>query len=147
MKSLKRTPQRAMIPTATMADIAFLLIIFFMLTIVFEVDKAQVELPRTVIREEIPRKSAYISITEMGTIRVSDGEALSVPISHIDDVLSFAASVVASDPSRAFVLKADEEVPYRLVDRVLDQLKQAHADRIFFLSSERAAEADARGGG
>ena len=147
MKSLKRKPQPAMIPTATMADIAFLLIIFFMLTIVFEVDKAQVHLPETTIREEIPRKSAYISVTRPGTIRVSDGEQLSVPVSHVDDVLSFAASVIASDPTKAFVVKADDSVEYRLVDRVLDQLKQARVERIFFLSDEAAPEGAGEGAG
>ena len=35
------------IPTASMADIAFLLIIFFMLTITYVVDQAEVALPRT----------------------------------------------------------------------------------------------------
>ena len=64
------------IPTASMADIAFLLIIFFMLTITFEVDKTQVQLPRTEIRIEIPKKAAYVSLDDTGTLRVSNGEAM-----------------------------------------------------------------------
>ena len=63
--------QTPVIPTASMADIAFLLIIFFMVTITFEVDKTQVTLPDTQLRFEVPKKSAYISVTEDGTIRVS----------------------------------------------------------------------------
>ena len=54
------------IPTASMADIAFLLIIFFMLTITYEVDKTQVALPRTDIRLEIPKKVAYVSVAAAG---------------------------------------------------------------------------------
>ena len=61
-----RSVQNQGIPTASMADIAFLLIIFFMVTINFEVDKTQVFLPKTTIRLEIPKKAAYISITEAG---------------------------------------------------------------------------------
>ena len=72
----------AVIPTASMADIAFLLIIFFMVTFTIEVDKTQVTLPKTVLREEIPKKAAYVSITKPGFIKVSDGEQMSAPVQN-----------------------------------------------------------------
>jgi biopolymer transport protein ExbD len=128
-----------------MADIAFLLIIFFMVTINFEVDKTQVFLPKTQIRLEIPKKSAYISITESGQIRVSGGEEISVPV-HPEDVLSFAADVVARDPQKPFVLKADESVPYRYVDGVIDSLKQAKAQVIYLLSEQETVDSVGEGG-
>jgi len=129
-----------------MADIAFLLIIFFMITINFEVDKTQVYLPKTEIRLEIPKKAAYISILENGQIRVSSGEEISVPVAGPEDVLSFAASVVATNPHKAFVLKADKSVPYRFVDRVIDALKQAKADVIYLLSDQETVDTTATGG-
>ncbi|MEJ2084846.1 MAG: biopolymer transporter ExbD [Acidobacteriota bacterium] len=135
MKLNVRSVQNQGIPTASMADIAFLLIIFFMVTINFEVDKTQVLLPRTAIRLEIPKKAAYISVTESGQIRVSGGEEISVPVSQAD-VLSFAADVVARDPNKEFVLKADRNVPYRYVDAVIDSLKQAKATVIYLLSEQ-----------
>ena len=128
-----------------MADIAFLLIIFFMVTINFEVDKTQVFLPKTNIRLEIPKKAAYISITEAGHIRVSGGDEISVPV-HPEDVLSFAADVVARDPAKPFVLKADTNVPYRYVDRVIDSLKQAKAQVIYLLSEQETVDSAASGG-
>jgi len=72
MKLQARQKHSPMIPTASMADIAFLLIIFFMVTISFEVDKTQVLLPKTAIRLEIPKKAAMISVTDEGLIKVSD---------------------------------------------------------------------------
>ena len=72
---------RAVIPTASMADIAFLLIVFFMVTFTSEVDRAQVTLPRTELRFEVPKQSAYISVTENGVIKVSGGQELSVVVS------------------------------------------------------------------
>jgi biopolymer transport protein ExbD len=125
-----------------MADIAFLLIIFFMVTINFEVDKTQVFLPKTTVRLEIPKKAAYISITESGQIRVSGGEEISVPV-HPEDVLSFAADVVARDPQKEFVLKADQSVPYRYVDGVIDSLKQAKARVIYLLSEQETVDSAA----
>ena len=135
----------AVIPTASMADIAFLLIIFFMLTITFEVDKTQVALPKTAIRMEVPKKAAYISVTENGQIRVSDGEEVSSLVPGPEDVLSFAAEVLASNPDKEFVLKADREVPYETIDRVIDALKQAKA-RVIYLLSQQETVAGADGG-
>ena len=120
-----------------MADIAFLLIIFFMVTISFQVDKTQVVLPRTTVRSEVPKKSAYISITEQGQIRVSSGEEISVPVPGPEDVLSFATGVVAQDPEKPFVLKADRQVPYRYVDKVIDALEQSKARVIYLLSDQK----------
>ncbi len=126
----------AVIPTASMADIAFLLIIFFMVTFTIEVDKTQVTLPRTVLRDEIPKKAAYVSITNSGLIKVSDGEQMSAPVPNTDDVLSFAAEVIGRDPTKEFVLKADENVRYEHVDAVIDALKQARVKVIYLLSAQ-----------
>ena len=115
MRLKSKSVQNTGIPTASMADIAFLLIIFFMVTISFEVDKTQVTLPETDIRIEIPKQAAYVSVTEVGVIHVSSGEEISVIVPGPDEVLSFAAGVVQNDPSKPFVLKADKNVPYRYV--------------------------------
>ena len=136
-----RNVQNEGIPTASMADIAFLLIIFFMVTITFEVDKTQVTLPRTDLRFEIPKKAAYISITPSGQIKVSNGEEVSVPVPGPEDVLSFAAGVVSQQPDKEFVLKADKDVPYRYVDQVIDALKQSKAKVIYLLSEQKIIQA------
>jgi biopolymer transport protein ExbD len=139
--------QDAVIPTASMADIAFLLIIFFMVTITFEVDKTQLTLPQSQIRLEVPKKSAYVSVTEDGTIRVSSGEEISVVVPGPEDVVTFAASVVATDPQKVFVIKADTNTRYQLVDRVIDGLKQAKAETIFLLSAAEAVDEGGAGAG
>jgi biopolymer transport protein ExbD len=147
MKLHQTKRQDAAIPTASMADIAFLLIIFFMVTVTFEVDKAQLTLPESHIRLEVPKKSAYVSVTEDGTIRVSSGEEISVVVPGPEDVVSFAASVVASDPTKVFVIKADTNTRYQLVDRVIDGLKQAKVETIFLLSGPEAMDEAGEAGG
>jgi biopolymer transport protein ExbD len=142
MRLAARSTQNPIIPTASMADIAFLLIIFFMVTISFEVDKTQVVLPKTAIRLEVPKNAAYISVTENGSIRVSSGEEISVPVPGPEDVLSFAAGVVAQDPTKEFVLKADRDVPYQYVDRVIDALKQSKAQVIYLLSQQETVDGE-----
>ena len=146
MRLTSRSVQNTGIPTASMADIAFLLIIFFMVTISFEVDKTQVTLPKTDIRIEIPKQAAYVSVSPNGTIRVSNGEEISVFVPGPDEVLSFAAGVVQNDPSKPFVLKADQDVPYRYVDGVIDALKQAKAEVIYLLSNQETVDSAGTGG-
>ncbi len=89
--------------TASMADIVFLLIVFFVLTYNTEKDRTQVDLPETWNRSEIPKDAAVISIAppEQGTIiRVSTGEEMSLPVSTDEEVVTFASNVVAQDPEQ-----------------------------------------------
>jgi biopolymer transport protein ExbD len=130
-----------------MADVAFLLIIFFLVTFQIEVDKTQVELPKTGIRLEVPEDSAYVSITESGFIRVSSGDELSFQVPSAEEVFSMASSVVAKDPQKSFVLKADREVPYGAVDEVIDALKRANVRNVYLLSQQETREGAAPVGG
>ena len=63
MKVKKSKAVDAYIPTASMADIAFLLIIFFMVSSVFPVDKTQVDLPDTDEVKQYNEDSAVIAIS------------------------------------------------------------------------------------
>jgi len=144
MRLPPRRITEAVIPTASMADIVFLLIIFFVLTFNVEVDKTQVQLPKSMLRFEVPKKAAIVSITDAGQIRVSDGESSATPVKGPEDVVSFAAEIVARQADKDFVLKADRSVPYRYVDRVIDALKQARVEAVYLLSEQ---ETVAGGGG
>lgn len=139
MRLKSRHQAQPVIPTASMADIAFLLIVFFMVTITFEKDKTQVALPKTELRYEIPKIAAFISVTDNGQIRVTSGDEMSVPVSP-DDVVTFAANLVALDPTRPVVLKADRGVPYRSIDGIIDSLKQAKVELIYLLSEQKTVE-------
>lgn len=136
MRLPPRKVTQAVIPTSSMADIVFLLIIFFVLTFNVEVDKTQVQLPKSMLRFEVPKKAAVVSITDAGQIRVSDGESTSTPVKGPEDVVSFAAEIVARQADKEFVLKADRTVPYRSVDRVIDALKQARVETVYLLSEQ-----------
>ena len=139
MRLKARHSAGAVIPTASMADIAFLLIVFFMVTITFEKDKTQVKLPTTDLRFEIPKEAAYISVTSNGQVRVTSGEEMSQPVQP-DDVVAFAANVMQLYPNRPFVLKADAGAQYQHIDNILDSLKQAKVELIYLLSEQRKVE-------
>ncbi len=128
--------------TASMADIVFLLIIFFILTYKVEVDKTKMVLPKTMIRQNVPEKAAVISIAPPDAspplvIRVSTGEEMSLPVTTDEEIVTFASNVVAQDPAKQFIVKADTNVPYERVDTVLDALKQAKVKVIYLLSEQK----------
>ena len=51
------------VPTASMADITFLLIIFFMVSTVFDVSRGiQMQLPQTVTQQDIKERNVTVSI-------------------------------------------------------------------------------------
>lgn len=146
MRLQQRHKSQPVIPTASMADIAFLLIIFFMVTMNFEKDRTQVALPKTDLRFEIPKLAAYISVTGVGQIKVTTGEEMSAPVGP-EDVVSFAANLVALDPTRPIVIKADADVPYEKIDKILDSLKQARVENIYLLSDQKTVAGDGKAGG
>lgn len=125
------------IPTATMADIVFLLIIFFIVTYNIEVDKSRVQLPRTTVRTDVPREAAYVSVDMDGVIRVSEGKETSVPVPSVEEVQTFAQNAIAKDSEKQFVVKADKQTRYQVIDKILDALKQARVKTIFLLSEQR----------
>jgi biopolymer transport protein ExbD len=136
----------AQIFTASMADIVFLLIVFFVLTYKVEVDRTKMDLPDTWIRIKVPEKAAVISIappddmTAPLTVRVSTGEEMSLPVSTNEEVVTFASTEVARNPNKEFIVKADEQVPYEHVDAVLDALKQSKVKFIYLLSDQKTVE-------
>lgn len=127
------------IPTATMADIAFLLIIFFMVTTAYSIDRTPMELPHTEVQQSTEKGAAVISITRDGTLRFSPGEQDTEVVPDIVALGDAVRVVTAGNALHQFIIKADREVPYRVIDEVLEQLRQAGAENVALLS--RAEEA------
>ena len=122
------------IPTATMADIAFLLIIFFMVTTAFSVDRTPMALPQTHEQQQVAKGSAIISIAPDGTLRFSPGEQDVAVVADMQALGAAIRQVTAANLLHPFVIKADRNVPYRLIDQVLEQLRLAGAQDVALLS-------------
>ena len=134
-----KTPKRAesYIPTASMADIAFLLIVFFMVTTTISVDRTTVQLPTSMERVETPKDSALIAIEENGVVHFSDGEEGSRVVNP-SDILPAAAFIMSKNSLKFFLIKADGNVQYMAVDQIMEQLRQAGVRNIAMLTEQES---------
>ena len=135
----------AIIPTASMADIAFLLIIFFMVTTAYEVDRTQVRLPLSRTRQESQKGAAVVVIAReprSGAVsyRFSDGRRTSRAVGTPSDIYLEASRITYGEPGRPFVVKADATLRYALVDEVLDQLRSAGVENLVLLTRQQGVE-------
>jgi len=119
-----------------MGDIAFLLIVFFIVTTTFSVDKSKVNLPQSLEREATVPGAAIIVIDRDGNVLLSSGDKNPEP-RGIDDVTIFALNLVARAPQTQFTIKASRDVEYRYVDKVLEQLRDVNARNISLLTVQK----------
>ncbi len=129
MRIKAKKEQKAQIPTSSMSDIAFLLIIFFMLTTVFRKETGlKVILPQAKMTERVlkSRDVANIYIDKDGRISVDDKLVAPEQVK-----LAFKVKLV-ENPSVLAQLKADKRVKYGTVNDVLDALREAQAFRVIF---------------
>ncbi len=126
------------IPTASMADIAFLLIIFFMLTTTFSPERTNVQLPNSAIRTEVSRDAAIVAISSDGIVSFTEGQALAFALSGPDELGSLTQQIVQLFPDKQFVIKADRLVNYEMVDQVLEQLRNNGAKNIGLLTDRKS---------
>lgn len=109
------------VSTATMADIAFLLIIFFMLTTAFTVKKGlDLRLPDKEQRQPVKEDQIIIlDILNNGTLTLA---GKSIDITALRSTLRQNNTL---NPEKFVIIQAQEDVTFeRLID-VLDEVKQA----------------------
>ena len=108
------------VPMSSMADIAFLLIIFFMLTTVFSVDQGIIiELPETSQRESLDLRELVLIIDATGQVHL-DGSV--IPMDKVGD---FVKNRRLANPKRPVVVRSDKNVKYKVVADVMDELLAA----------------------
>lgn len=133
---LPRSARRfgAVIPTASMADIAFLLIIFFMVTTAYSLDRTAMELPETRRQEQVEKGAAIIAIARDGRLRFSAGNEDTHAVGDSQALAAEIRAVAASNSLHPFSIKADREVLYRVIDEVLEELRASGARNVTLLS-------------
>ncbi|MBI5115468.1 biopolymer transporter ExbD [Candidatus Poribacteria bacterium] len=105
------------VPMASMADIVFLLVTFFMVTSVFNVGRGvKIELPETQSAESISMKDVLVRIDAEGNVYLDGKRSL------LKEVGPYVLSKRAENPRRAVIVESDRTAKYQYVMDVLDEL-------------------------
>ena len=124
----KRKERTVAIPTASMADIAFLLIVFFLVSTIFSNEMGlQIILPERGEEVIVPKKNlARVYINKMGGVKI-DGEP-----TEMDVITEKAKNMLAENDTLIFSIKTHPDSKYDNMVQVFDRLKKGGAERISF---------------
>jgi biopolymer transport protein ExbD len=120
------------IPTSSMADIAFLLLVFFLVTTVFDEEKGlPLVLPESESEVEVSQKNIlHLLIQPDGTVQVKRGESPQIQTATAGQIGSIWRQEFAGNPNLIAAVKTHPDASYRHMIDVLDQLQEAQADKI-----------------
>lgn len=120
------------IPTSSMADIAFLLLIFFLVTTIFDEEKGlPMVLPEQQNEVEVSQNNIlHLVVQPTGVIEVKRGESPQIQrVSHdqLEEIWRFE---IQKNPNLIAAVKTHPDAPYEHMVNVLDELQSAGADRV-----------------
>ena len=125
------------IPTASMADIAFLLLIFFMVSTTFRREQNRhVAFPKAEATQKIDEKRKnilHVWLEKNGDVYINDRL---IPMDMVGDVV--LPLYRESDRHLLVAIRGDREVPYQYVNAVTEQLRRANAVRVFFYTDKES---------
>ncbi|UCH83956.1 MAG: biopolymer transporter ExbD [Candidatus Latescibacterota bacterium] len=135
MKFQRESKIENKVPTSSMADIAFLLLIFFMTTTIFKMeDGLQITLPRAETASKQEReKIIRVWIDPVGHISIQDKL---IELQSIKDVM---IATMQDNPALIVAFNADHRTPNGVISDVMDQLKEANAVRVSFTADKQKA--------
>lgn len=133
---IKRRPVSSEIPTASMADVAFLLIIFFLVTSVFSVTRGiQFSLPR---RDEAafsaePEAAVLIKVAADGSLLVDDK-----PMT-LDQIRGYLGPRLQRNPAKSVIVQTSLDAPYSAMTDVFDELRQTGVSNVILPTQSELA--------
>ncbi len=135
MKFKRSTDSGSQIPTGSMGDIVFLLLIFFMATTIFKLEEGlTVTLPRAEFGVRVPReKVTHVWVDARGDITIDDRYLT------LESVEAVLVQKMRENPQLMVGLNLDANLPYDLVDKVLMQLRKANAINVSFTNDVEAS--------
>lgn len=120
------------IPTASMADVAFLLIIFFLVASFYSVTRGiQFSLPKhdeASLTAE-PEAAVLIEIASNGSLTV-DSKAMALA-----DVRGYIQPKLQRNPAKSVIMQTSLEAPYQAMTDVFDELRQAGVQNLVIPTS------------
>lgn len=120
------------IPTSSMADIAFLLLIFFLVTTTFPKDKGlAIVLPEPGEEAAVSQRNIlHLIVQPTGIIDVRRGESQQVQQLRPQEIEGLWRQEVSQNENLIAAVKTHPDAAYRYMVDILDALHAANAERI-----------------
>lgn len=120
------------IPTSSMADIAFLLLVFFLVTTVFDEEKGlSIVLPEASNEVAVSQNNVlHLVVTSTGIVEVKRGESPQVQRVPFNQISSIWRDEVSRNDNLIAAVKTAPDAAYTHMVNVLDELHTAGAARI-----------------
>ena len=126
----KKSGSDSTIPTSSMADIAFLLLIFFMVTTVFRKERDRdIEWTNAEATEKIDEKRKnilHIWIQRDGSVWIND------VLTAFEEISEVVRPIYAENREIVVAIRGDSEVPYQQINTITEELQAAGAVRVTF---------------
>ena len=107
-------------------DLAFVLLVIFIITTLPPVTEAELKLPSAAKRlKEQPPKANYISIQADGTMYLNKAR-----FANASDMLQMLVSLRADDPDLNIIVRGDGHTKYKDIRAVLDVCQQANVPKV-----------------
>jgi biopolymer transport protein ExbD len=129
MKFVRKSRVGATVPTASMADIAFLLLVFFMVSTVFVRYRGlKVELPEAekIEKLEMRRHVTSIWVAGNGAINIDDRM---VALNQVGPIIH---AQLTANPRLIISIKGDGRADFGVISDVIQELRKVEALRVNF---------------
>ncbi|MGO8837521.1 MAG: ExbD/TolR family protein [Limisphaerales bacterium] len=107
-------------------DLAFVLLVIFIITTIPPVDELGLKLPNAAKRlKDPPRKANYITVQADGKMYLNKQEVTSV-----DDMVQTLVNLRMDDPDLNVIVRGDSQTKYKQIRAVLDVCQRANVPKV-----------------
>mgnify|MGYP001452093420 CR=1 FL=1 len=134
MNIQRKTQDKSEISTASLPDIIFMLLIFFMVTTVMRDHQGlPIEYPKAeeIVKLKNKRDVAHLYVTRDGVIYIDDRGI------NTEDLSSVIYSKIVSNPAITVFLKSDYDTKMELITDIHTELREANALQLNYATKTR----------
>ncbi|MCD6580078.1 biopolymer transporter ExbD [bacterium] len=138
MKIKKKNKPSTEIPASSMSDIAFLLIIFFMLTTVFSQEQGlKYQLPDSTKEVSLDSKNIEIIVDENFNVTF---DGMPIPSDQLDQIRVNVQARKLIKKDIFVIIKVAPRAPYKYLIDIIDEILLGGVDNIAFQSTDESME-------